>query len=98
LREYLEDEVGIEIDLVDRREDGVEKGRPQINDSIGSKKGSGVWRLPLEPVILARHVKRQQQQYSPSFTYLFSLFSRFPKPTHRNAHQIYMIVCRLVDV
>lgn len=54
-----DDEVGIEPDLVDRREDGSEKGRPQIDDSIGCEKGGGDRRLPLEPVILARRVNRQ---------------------------------------
>jgi hypothetical protein len=83
--------VGIEPDLVDRREDGAEKGRPQINDSIGSEKGGGDRRFPLEPVILARHVKRQRQQYSPSFTHLFSLFLDFQsQPTATPTKYVYI--------
>lgn len=58
IRGYLEDEVGIEPDLVDRRKDRLEESGPQINESIGGKKAGCDWRLPLEPVILARGVKR----------------------------------------
>lgn len=38
--------MGIEPDLVDRREDVAEKGRPQINESIGGEKAGGDRRLP----------------------------------------------------
>lgn len=59
----------------------MEKSGSQINQSIGSEKCSRNRRLPLEPVKLARRVKRQQRQHSPSSSLhlllnFFSLFFR----------------------
>lgn len=43
----LEDEMGIEPDVVDRRDEGIQESGPQINESIGSDKSSGDGGFPL---------------------------------------------------
>lgn len=53
----------IEPDLINGRDDGLKKSRAQIDESIGGNKPGGDWGLPLEPVVLAESVKRQQWQH-----------------------------------
>lgn len=73
--------MGIEPDLINGRKNGMKKSGSQINQGIGSEKCSRNRWLPFKPVILARRVKRQQRQHSPSSSlhlllYFFSLFFR----------------------
>lgn len=62
---YLENEIGIEPDLMNRREDRMEKSRPQIDESVGCKKPCRDRWFPWQPIVLGHRLKCQQRQQSP---------------------------------
>lgn len=61
----LKDEMWIEPDLMDRRNDRIEEGGSEVDDSVGGEKSGGDRRFPWQPVILVDGVKSQQRQHSP---------------------------------
>lgn len=62
---YLKDEMRIEPDFMDRRNERIEEGGSEIDESVGSEKSGGDRRFPWQPVILVESVKSQQRQHSP---------------------------------
>lgn len=88
-RTNLKDEVRIEPDLIESGKHGIDERRSQINESVGSKKASGDRRLPSQPVVLVRCVKRQQRQHTPrnpSSSCLHILSLPLPLLFHNNNH------------
>lgn len=61
----LKDEMGIEPDFMDRRNERIEEGGSEIDESVGGEKSGGDGRFPWQPVILVESVKSQQRQHSP---------------------------------
>lgn len=61
----LKDEMGIEPDFMDRRNERIEEGGSEIDESVGGEKSGGDRRFPWQPVILVESVKSQQRQHSP---------------------------------
>lgn len=59
--------MGIEPDLIDRREKRIEEGRPEIDESVGGEKSGCDGRFPRQPMILAKRVKSKQWQHSPGY-------------------------------
>lgn len=55
----------IEPDLMNRRDKRIKKSGSQIDESIGGNKSGSDRGFPLESVILAESVERQQWQHSP---------------------------------
>lgn len=64
MRNYLEDDMRIEPDFLNRWKNMVEKSWAQVDESIGGDESGGDARFPVEPVILADGVKCQQRQHS----------------------------------
>jgi len=65
LRSDLENEVRVEPDLLDRRNEGLEEGGAEIDDSVGRDEGGGHRRFVLRPVILAEGVESEEREHSP---------------------------------
>lgn len=61
----LKDEMRIEPDFMDRRNERIEEGGSEIDESVGGEKSGGDGRFPWQPVILVESVKSQQRQHSP---------------------------------
>lgn len=61
----LKDEMRIEPDFMDRRNERIEEGGSEIDESVGGEKSGGDRRFPWQPVILVESVKSQQRQHSP---------------------------------
>lgn len=49
---YLQDEVGIEPDLADLRDNGIDKRRPEIDESVGGQKTRRHRRFPWQSIVL----------------------------------------------
>lgn len=62
---YLKDEVGVEPNVMNRRDETAEKSGPQVDEGIGGEETCGDRGFPWEPVVLIHCVNPQQHQHSP---------------------------------
>lgn len=74
--------MGVEPDLVDGGDEGVEEGGTEIDEGVGGDEGGGDGGFPLRSVILAERVECQQWQHSP----------RNPSP-NSHLHLDYRLFC-----
>jgi len=56
--------VRVEPDLLDGRNEGIEEGGAEIDESVGGDEGGGHRRLVLRPVILAEGVESEEREHS----------------------------------
>lgn len=61
---YLENKVRVEPDLLDGRNEGIEEGGAEIDDSVGGDEGGGHRRFAVRPVILAEGVESEEREHS----------------------------------
>lgn len=65
---YLEDEMGIEPDLIEGRKDVTEKTRSEIDEGVGKEKPSRYGRFSMQPTVLAQHLKAEKRKHSSRYS------------------------------
>ena len=57
--------MGVEPDFVDGRDEGIQEGGSEVDESVGGDEGGGDGGFPLGAVVLAEGVESEEWDHSP---------------------------------